>query len=241
MKFNKCILIITGCISPNSDVPVLKLTDSDERRKQYIQSIKYYIESSPFENIVFCDNSNAEVEDILFALAKKNNKQFEWLSFNGDQEKVVQYGKGYGEGEIMDYVLNHSVLIEDAEILVKTTGRLMVKNCGFILRFANPCVAHFMPVRVSDRRPYIDTRIYMMPKECYQRYFRWVHIDVDDRNGTYLEHTFGAAVREHKIPYKRFLVAPNIWGMSGSVGTIYRPNLLKQLKHTIKMYLVKLK
>ena len=56
------VLVITGCISPQSDVPFLAVKDPNNRRQQYLDSIKFYIKHSYAKNIVYCDNSNSNVD-----------------------------------------------------------------------------------------------------------------------------------------------------------------------------------
>ena len=95
------VLLITGCICPNQNQRFLVLKDAEERLKQYLDSIRFYIESSPFTKIVFCDNSAYSCDSVqeLMDVAQKRNKTLEWLSFQGNHEKITEQGKGYGEGK----------------------------------------------------------------------------------------------------------------------------------------------
>ena len=55
-------------------------------------------------------------------------KEFEWISFQGNTTKTQEKGKGYGEGEIIEYAINHSQLLAKSKMLMKLTGRFYVKN-----------------------------------------------------------------------------------------------------------------
>ena len=102
----KKVLIITGCIQPNPNIPYLILKDSTVRLRQYINCIEFYILNSCFDIIIFGENSAYFYNDkILKEMAFSKRKEFEWLSFLGDQDMVLKRGKGYGEGEIIKYVL----------------------------------------------------------------------------------------------------------------------------------------
>lgn len=238
MKRSECVLLITGCINPDQNVPVLTIKDSHVRLKQYIESIEYYIACSPFENIVFCDNSCAPEITGLADLANKYNKRFEWLSFQGDRNRVVTQGKGYGEGEIINYAIQNSLLMRRSRYMCKITGRLIIKNIGALTKFIDETQIYFQPNKTDDGRKYINTRIYMMPIKIYLQYFKDAYIKVDDRKGVYLENTFGMMVSSNNLKYKRFVMYPDYIGVSGSTGSNYKLSLYNLIKNTIKMYLV---
>lgn len=128
----KKVLIITGCIQPNPNIPYLILKDSTVRLRQYINCIEFYILNSCFDIIIFGENSAYFYNDkILKEMAFSKRKEFEWLSFLGDQDMVLKRGKGYGEGEIIKYVLLNSKFKSDITCFFKVTGRLQVVNSNF--------------------------------------------------------------------------------------------------------------
>lgn len=231
------VLLITGCITPDVNVPEVVLKDPQKRRQQYIDSIRYYISHSKVKNIIYCDNSEAQELSDLYALANEKNKNFEWLSFQGDKIKCIKKGKGYGEGEIIQYCLKYSEVIKKCDYLIKITGRLQVININFLISCAKESEIYFWPNQTADDRHYINTRIYMMPIVTYKKYFINAHEMVDDKNGVYLEHTFGNCCDKYNLAYKKFLVCPLISGISGSTGRTYRPTIYQEVKDTIKMYL----
>lgn len=226
------VLLITGCINPDNETPFLKIRDSSTRRKQYMESIRFYIEESHAKKIVFCDNSNQKADNNLEQIVKKNNKEFEWLSFCGNIEKAVEKGKGYGEGEIIDYALNHSRLLEESDYFVKVTGRILVKNINILLAAMNKRRTYFQCN--SDNN--VDTRLYGMPKHSYRDYFRDVYKTVDDTNGYYLEHAFAKVIHDYSVNIQHFVVCPNISGISGSTGEHYDLSLKQRVKITLKNY-----
>ncbi len=164
---NQVVLIITGCISPNLHQQFLVLKDENERLKQYISSILFYIEESPLKKIVFCENSNYKYSGIgeLEKIAENSGKQFEWLSFQGDFERVKTDGKGYGEGEIIEYALNNSKMMQQCISFAKVTGRLKIRNINDFF------------VKIKTNRNYfnrdiyggrgVDTRFYICNKDFF--------------------------------------------------------------------------
>lgn len=53
-------LLLTGTIAPKSGALVKtgKDVDPDFRKKQYVRAILFYLTQTPFEKVVFCENSN---------------------------------------------------------------------------------------------------------------------------------------------------------------------------------------
>ena len=119
------VLIITACIQPDPNQRYLALTDVAERLRQYIACIEFYLAHSPFYHIVFCDNSNYNIQEapILIQKARDAGKSLEMLRFMGNSDLVAKYStKGIGEDEIMDYVLTNSMLASRAKTFFKVTG-----------------------------------------------------------------------------------------------------------------------
>lgn len=235
---NKTAILITGCISPNHDTPKLVLSDKEERKKQYFASIEYYILNSMVKNIIYCDNSEIAPEMELISLAKKNGVNLEWLSFKGNVQKTVQYGKGYGECEIVSYALEHSELIKKCSYFVKITGRLIIKNLNVLLKLTDGGI-QFWPNKTEDNRLYINTRIYMMPIGLYHSCFEDAGSYVNDNQNIYLEHAFGICIKKRNVHYKKFMIVPWVEGISGSTGRIYQPSISGYLKDLIKLWMYK--
>lgn len=211
------ILLITGCIKP-FNVEYLALTDEKIRLKEYINSIKYAICNSKFDSIVFCENSNYAYDyNELFILAKEYNKQLEILSFLGNASEQQKHGKGYGEGEIIDYIIRNSQLIKKEEFFCKITGRLIVENFNKIIKNNNKCIFN----RNYYTKASVDTRLYCCSMEIYERYFRDAYKRVDDASGRYMEVVFFDILNANHINYSCFSRRVAFKGVSGSSGIEY--------------------
>lgn len=143
LDINKTVLLITGCIKPNPSTFQLSLTDVEQRLKQYIECIKWGIEKTAFVKIVFIDNSGFTVNPVLIDYAKQRGKQLEWLSFLGNEKMIELCGKGYGEGEIIEYGLKYSELLRGAAYFCKLTGRLKVENINRFTKLAKMDKSYF--------------------------------------------------------------------------------------------------
>lgn len=216
------LAIITGTIRPTNLVTQLKIRNEEERLFQYLESLKFFIESKAFTKIIFCENSNYGAGGLatLEEMARDNGVKLEILSFQGDIQQVERQGKGYGEGEILDYVFDHSDLVEREPFFIKITGRMKVMNIQRLVSVMKPEKSYFN-IPNSTLRTLYDTRIYGMPTEQFKRCFREVYHKVWDNQGIYLEHIYTQTLKENGIKVTNFPRYPRIVGISGSTGGSY--------------------
>lgn len=216
------VAVITGTIKPADSVGQLSIKNEDERRQQYIDCLKFFIESGAFKKIVFCENSNYGNEQLMFLqkFAENNRVNLEILSFQGNIKEITRHGKGYGEGEIMSYVLKHSELVKKSQYLVKITGRMKVDNIKDIVALLKRNRTYFNIPNFTLNQLY-DTRIYGMSIQQFEKYFENCYDEVWDDRGVYLEHIYTKILKEKKIKVMNFPRYPRIVGISGSTGLRY--------------------
>lgn len=228
-----CVLLVTGTIRPNTNISV-EINNKDERLREYINCLKYYICKSEIAKIVFCENSRYTFnQNSLFKLAQKYNKQLEILQFEGDVEKIGIYGKGYGEGEIIEYAFNNSKLIKNSDYFIKVTGRLIVNNLKQIIDKMVYPKTYFN----LDLYGYqcIDTRLYGMTTEQYRNTFIHLYYNVRDRrNRRIIEKIFINTIRKNNIHIYNFPVYPEIIGCSGSSAIDYAKDI-RYIKWVLKI------
>lgn len=214
--------IITGTICPSSGMGQLTLRDEKERLAQYLQSLRALIEAEAFKKIIFAENSNYGCEDVeaLQTIADEHQVELECLSFQGNTDQACAHGKGYGEGEIMEYVFQHSRLLKNEPYFVKITGRLQIDNIAEIASRLKKTRTYFNIPNRTKREIY-DTRIYAMSVEQFEKFFLKAYGRVNDEHGTYLEHVYTEILKQHRIKVSNFPCYPRIRGISGSGGVLY--------------------
>lgn len=231
---NKTTILMTACINPKG-VTFVKIDNCNERFKQYIVSIIYWIINSNVNNIVFCDNSNYKFDySFLYKLADMHNKILEVIIFDGNKESKL-YGKGYGEGEIIKYSIMNSELLSQSTEFYKATGRVFIKNFDRIKKVHCNDDNIFIKSKINSKL--IDTRFFKCNKEFYKKNLLDVYKEVDDINGVYLEHKYYEClykVRNNIICFKEY---PIIIGKSGSTNMDYDESLFKV---TLKNILIKI-
>ena len=216
------LAIITGTIRAPLQMSQLTLRDENERFRQYEESVRFFLNSGAFSKVIFCENSNYGTEKLahLTNVAENNGVELELLSFQGDTEKICIHGKGYGEGEIMEYVFSHSRIISAETYFVKITGRLKVDNIRNIVIRMNRRRTYFnIPNRT--RRDIYDTRIYAMPVRVFKEFFMRGYDQVMDDEGMILEKLYTRILLRNNIKVANFPRYPRITGTSGSGGLTY--------------------
>lgn len=207
------ILLMTACVNPNLDVPVLILSDRNARIKHYSIALEKYITESFFDSIVLCDNSGFDFAGFqkFNEISKKYNKKLEMLSFCGDSSKAVSKGKSYGEGEIINWALNNSELLSGQDYFFKVSGRYYLKNNRTILKSINKEFDYFAPWNFSLHRSNgIDSVFFAMKKEDYLSYVASENEKANDTEGYGYERILYDCLRD-KFPvekWKYFNVCP---------------------------------
>jgi hypothetical protein len=234
-------LIVTSAIHPSESVPYLRLTAPQQRLFQTYCSLICWIRQRHITNIVLCDNTGTDhAFSGLASLAEQHNKTLEILVFSGDHEETRLRGKGYGEGEIMKHVIEHSRLLKEDTAFYKITGRIFVEGFEAIhnahrdksvvfrprmaawqkilLRSANKC---HLPSLFWKHvwKGTVSTVFY----KCTTQYYANNLIDrfqrVDDRRGYYLEHAFVDPLKENGFDV--FSVRLGLVGRSGTTDLLY--------------------
>lgn len=225
LDMDKTVLLITGCIKPNLNAFQLSLTDVNQRLRQYIACIKWSVDNTLFKNIVFVDNSGYPVDTMMIEYASEKGKNLEWLSFIGNEKMITACGKGYGEGEIIEYALRCSELLRKATYFCKLTGRLRVDNITRFTKLADINKIYFWTIglnckiKLSDG---IETRFYGMSIKVYRDVFIDAYKDVDDKAGMWLEKVFYRRYCTSAVESQSLFWYPDFSGQSGSMGVDYK-------------------
>ncbi len=226
------LLLLTGTIDPsvfnNTNV---KITAAAERLEQYVTSIKKYIDTELFKNVVFVENSGAAfpLKEIK-AYAAAKGADFELVQIKTDVAKTIEFGKSYGEADCIEQGLLKSELAKKEEYFVKCTGRVFVKNikklCG-----KKQNVNKFL---FRDDMDWCYTLIFQMNIDEYKKYFFRSKELCNETQGVDIEKSFYKIIMEDGIKFKSFRSYPNVEGVCGTTGTMYNE------KYVMKNFFTKL-
>lgn len=214
------ILLLTASVNAKLASPVYtKLTNTNERLQQYKETLKRYIKETSFDVFVFCENTGFNMlEDDLIQLAEENNKTIEFLSFISNIDLVKKLGKGYGEGECIEYALKNSVNLQEESIcFFKVTGRLFIENINEILVNSKNNKNCFFTDGINSNS--VRTVFFKSQVSFFNQNLLSVYKNVNDTENKFLEYLYFEHLIDKKVngifPY------PYIIGNSGSTGNPY--------------------
>jgi hypothetical protein len=232
-------LLLTASVVCNDPNTTLKSTD--ERRQSYVNAISDWLKKTSVENVVICENTgDMGLGEAVHEVAATQNKYVEYITYIGDAAMVHLRGKGYGDGEIIEYALDNSkALKEGAGGFFKATGRLNVANFDEIkrrIRGNENCFNLMSTVFRRDRQ--VDTRFFYVQQDYYRDKLLAAYKSVDDRNGHYLERQF-YSVLTGDPHVKKFPRLPEIVGASATMGENYRAkSRLRAMFYSFGLYRV---
>jgi hypothetical protein len=224
-------LLITSSVHVSA--PETKIVDSNERISLTLFYLDLWVAKFPNLKIILCDGSGFDFSGHI-----RNDdryKNIESISFKNNSTKVSEFGKGYGEGEIINFALENSKLLEHSNAFAKITSKMWVKNfrqCADIWRtnfLGMPMLSvsdDFSSVQL-DR---IDTRFWITDTKFFKEFFSQAYLNVRDSEGYFLEHAFRDVVLNKRIKNFGFSIYPDIEGVSGSLGADFRTLIPMQLK-----------
>ena len=212
----KIPVLVTSCISPNA--PLTNLSDENARLSLTLKAIRELSKNA--DSLVICDGSDYDLtKDIYNDKQIINKDSIEILHFKNDVESVKSYGKGYGEGEIVEYAIMNSHYLSGAEHFAKITSKLYVDNYKQCIKAFNG-KAFFIPVPFLKENM-IDTRFYVVNKKLYHDFFVDSYKNVRDLDGVYLEHVFFEQIEKNKLTGVIGSIISKIRGFSGTFNIEY--------------------
>lgn len=181
-----------------------------ERRKQYLHAFRYYLRvlehnSDLCAGIVFCENSDADLDDFRRLVSPALRRKVEFVSLSPDGFRPEK-GKSWNEMRTLDLVMEESKLLSDSDLCVKLTGRYPVRNIVRLLQDLVTCKRHISVCYFrwpggsrfgSPHPPLCDTRCIAFRKkvwkECFlglyqtadtskRRHFETIALDVVEKN-----------------------------------------------------------
>lgn len=219
------ILLLTGCISPGG-MTYTTLENQEERKKQYVSAIRFYLTNTTYP-IVFTENSGTDISNLF--LDYINAGRMEYLTFQGNNDK--KRGKGFGEAIIIQYALENSKIIQSAQNLslriAKITGRLIIRNIKRIVCLHNLLLSKRTVIcAINSELSFPDSRFIIAQTDFFYSFLKKKG-KINDSTGYFFEHALCDTIKEESsFPFSPFLYKPNITGISGSTGEIYKEEAL---------------
>lgn len=218
-------LVMTATFRPAVDTPGLVVSDERERILQYLCALVSWSRPEHVRRIIFAENSNTGFDlSPVVRYLEAAGKDVEILVFDGNRD-VTRLGKGYGEGEILDYVYRHSRLLRATPSFYKVTGRLFVSNFDALSETTRTADAFQRKVKQPKDGPPRPRKVVTTFFKCSLTLFESrlvrAYTDVDDRQGVFIEHVYHHRLADLDLP--DFGVRPVLVGQQASTGRVYGP------------------
>ena len=223
-------VLITSVAQPNA--PFVELNDPAERINATIKSLEQWALISPGQEIVICDGSGYDFQGLINKTPLLKTLNLEVMHFINDIEMVKHRGKGYGEGEIIAYALNHSEILKKCNTFSKCTAKYWVSNfqeCADSHQ-KNISIEKQYDSRYSFNYQACDTRFYVVEKDFYLKKLLNSHKNSNDFQSYFLEHAFAKDIILSKVTGTEFKIKPLVYGISGSTGqfTESHPEIIRK-------------
>ncbi len=238
---NVPILLTSSVVAHDTGVA---LNDTAERLRLTLESLEQWLKLDPQLRIVLCDGSGFDFSRIVsekFPLA-----EIECLHFENRQDLVNQYGRGYGEGEIVRYALAHSKFIANSGCFAKCSAKLWVENFAQCLSGWNGsilCKGVFLNVFSLFKNTtfsYVDTRFYIASCASYKKHLENAHFQINKEHGHSLEECFKDVFMKYNLEKILFNTPPVICGVGGGTGTYYNNSPTRKLKERLRLTMVRM-
>lgn len=223
------VVLLTGTIVPNV-VDKLAVFQPEVRKNQYLSAIRWYVENTDYR-IVFCENSGSDVSPFLNAEEKE---RVEVLTFAQPQITDPTKDRGYTEMLILEYALQHSQYLSNADLIVKGTGRLILKN---IKSLVGMCKRRrkFVSTWMLYGCLYAESRFFLC-SVSFLRYFVGVKdkVCVNCNFEATLAQTVRSSIKEGYI-FHYPIIRPWISGVGGGSGAQFELPLWKWFLSSLRL------
>ena len=237
MLKNKNVILLSACINPNG-MAYTALQDSNIRKNQYIQAIKWYLTNTSYP-IVFVENSGVDIGHLFNEYIEAN--RIEFITFQGNNYDR-SLGKGYGEALIIKKAIEESRLIADCDYIIKITGRLIIKNIKILADGANIHKNRIMAFCGKKNNFACSSFFFIAPRIFFESYFLRSINKINDSQNLCFEHILYEEFVKWILDgnyYHEFYHYIDTIGISGSTGKEYpKFNLYNEFKTFIKAFYI---
>lgn len=217
-------LLLTGTINASVYNNVGNIIqDVSVRLEQYETSIEKYIRETPFDKIVFIENSGFSFNEEKYKdLATEYGKEFEFISGKICKEEVLARGKSFGDAYLVSEALQKSVLLRNVDLFYKISGRIFLKNADKICKTKKIYRNEFI---MYQGKGWCFTNIFKVNKEDYLTVLNDVYLDCDEKTRNDIEISFFNRLNSSDLSIGSFHVYPFFDGVMGATGENYSGGL----------------
>lgn len=206
-------LLITTAIQPPENSYALRMIETEKRAGLSKASV-YFWAGFGIKKIVVADATGENVLNVDdLKLISAMGVEVEQISYCQDHNAVVEKGKGYGEGSLIDFSIKNSKILRDSDDFYKCTGKIFCRNFLDI----DSTIQRNSISNIFWRDPlneWMDTRFFHVSKSFCISFLIPAYQKIEDRKGLWAERVVYELV-QRKLTERRSL-RPLITGFSGT-------------------------
>ena len=215
MPSTRSVFLLTATINPRSTL-LLKRRDPAQRESDYLRVLSRLLETTNIP-IVWCENSGYPLIHVHEAFTSVPSSRLEILQFESQSDP--SRGKGAGELEIEQYAFKHSILLKNAEYVLKLTGRYYVENLAALLTPLNGPRSPFALADFRDGARYTFSGFFVGVPAFFKKYLFYQADFLDDSKSQTMEIALYQALSKAQMDgeyCEHFPESPHISGISGT-------------------------
>jgi hypothetical protein len=213
-------LVMTATFRPGT-TPYLVVREETDRILHYLCALVSWARTANVRRVILGENSNTQFD---FSRVVRHldaaGKEIEVLVFDGNKE-AERLGKGFGEGEVLEYVYDHSRLLRRGDVFYKITGRLFVSNFDCVSDRTASADAFQRKHGKPGKRSKVNTTFFKCSLNLFESRLLNAYKEVDEHNGVYIEHVYFDRLRD--LDVGDLGAPPDLVGQQASTGKIYAP------------------
>jgi len=211
-------LVLTATFRAPS-TPTLVVRDEDTRIQQYMCALVSWARTRRVRRIILGENSNTRFDfSRIVKYLEAAGKEVELLVFDGNKESP-RFGKGFGEGEILERVYTRSRLLHQTDAFYKVTGRLFVRNFDAVSDATKSRHAFRRKFGKPGHPSKVDTTFFKCGLDLFESRLLHAYHQVDDAKRMFIEHTYFNQLSESEAG--GFSLTPDLVGQQASTGKVY--------------------
>jgi hypothetical protein len=229
------LIFITATIRPGS-TPFVARNNPDQRRQDYLDGLRSWLEADAETDILFCENSGADLTDFRQLASKySRNGFFCLLSFSGNAG-AERFGKGHGELEILKYAFEQMPELSGYRYILKVSGRYRYRHIARLLRSVSASSADILCDMIVNLIA-AETATVAFKPDIASKYLIPYQGELDDRQGVFIEHLMARCVHRALLDgrsWSPFPCTPVREGYSGTTNFPEKRNLWIRFQQEIR-------
>lgn len=233
-------LLITSAIQPPQNIPFLQLTDPIKRKLITKAALLFWV-TKGVKRIVVADATGRKVlSDEEVAEIQSLQVETEQISYAQDVTGLIEKGKGYAEGRLIEFAIDNSRILGNATHFYKSTGKTFVRNFvdihGMIVRNSFDAIFWKRVEPDSLMRPWVDCRFYFTSKDFARKHLLPAYLRTDDSVAACEYHILQEL---NRIATTGLGLRPFVHGLEGGTGQDYFDQSLGVLDTSFQCWVIR--